>query len=925
MYEIALRSIRRITLLVAVPTLIIFLISFDASAQSNIVRLGDATAGPVSQIASCPLGWNRLVTAVRTASGTLEVIQWRIEDNGSVTRLSSGLAGAISKVAISPLGDARVVTAVRTGSGTLKLIAWDTPADGSVSRRSDTEAGEVSDFAIATTGLNRLVTAVRTKSKNLKLISWALSRQGEFQRLHELLAGEVQELALVGYDRMRLITAVRTASGNLKLITWSLNPEGGFVRLGDLTGAAASQIDIVLLSYRRVITAVRDGAGDLELATWDIDASGQIKQRSTAKAGEISAVSVVSLAGAHAITAVRQNSGTLKLIHWDAVGAIERLGDVSAGPVNQISVDILRDYRIVTSVRQNDGSLKVIAWNEHVMTLLRRQWGPTTSALSVSAKNAIEVIAKRTLTEPVESRQPSLLDRVKASGVVAIADIAEPRLPGSITSPMYSLRFEPGVEEANWDPMIAVGHNFIVVTTDHQIGFFDKQGKALPKKNSLETKMGSTTFFIEFLQPNGPDGQPNEHSINRHLAFPSWQYSGMDCDPTVAAPAPTPCINEFYDTRVHFDPESQRFIILSAARHSNLGYSRDMDLSTDPLVRRYVAFAISKTEDPRDGFYQYITTESNYSDWPRVTVSNSMLIVGHNSKQSIKDGTKPVAYLYPMEALRKGTPHPLTHKVFPSETGGRNVMLVTPYGPSSGWNFLMGYSDNKVDLHAFRTPTDWTLPVSLSTTSVTLSGTIGWVKTRAFVRSDRIFFVCDKPITNRVPNGKNGRSSVRVVRIPLTGLNSQPTASTSIANGFLDTFFGKNAASDDPNDLVSYEEPSMAVNKNGDMIIVYGRVGFETKTELFPEARYNVYYADSRGLQPSRLLQAGDHMPMDVKKDETVSTITSPGDRMDHSDAVVDPSDDTTMWAIVEYANTSAGQNTKLVDGYHTVVAKVKP
>ena len=161
------------------------------------------------------------------------------------------------------------------------------------------------------------------------------------------------------------------------------------------------------------------------------------------------------------------------------------------------------------------------------------------------------------------------------------------------------------------------------------------------------------------------------------------------------------------------------------------------------------------------------------------------------------------------------------------------------------------------------------------------------------------------------------------MRLPLTNIATKPTASAKAADGFLYRNFGRSAPQDDPSDLVSYERPEITVNKDGHMVIVYGRVGYQTKKPLFPEVRYSVYYADNRGLRRSRLLHVGEYMPMEVKIGETEPTIRTPNDRLDHVFAVIDPADDRTAWVMSEYADKSDLRGG--TDHYRTVVGKITP
>ena len=205
------------------------------------------------------------------------------------------------------------------------------------------------------------------------------------------------------------------------------------------------------------------------------------------------------------------------------------------------------------------------------------------------------------------------------------------------------------------DPMLAVGHQFIVATQDHAIVFLDRDGNVLPSKaGEPPTPFSATAFFHRFIEELNPDGSANLNNINR--------YSPRQ-------------INEFYDTRVDYDPVSKRFAILSAARE---GGTPDT---------RFYAFAVSKTEDPRDGFHQYMTTETNYRDFPRLTMNGDFLLVAHNASngRADTDGDRPVLSAYHLPSLRQGVDDPPNWQYYSSDLNDApRVFLVCHRGNMVG-------------------------------------------------------------------------------------------------------------------------------------------------------------------------------------------------------------------------------------------------
>jgi hypothetical protein len=903
-----------------------FLAARDASAQTHLHRLGDGAAGFVSLIAIAPIGPERAVTAVRTQSGSLDAIVWGLGADGVVTRLSTGKAGAVDRIAIAQLGRDRVVTAVRNGSQALEVIAWDidTAVTGTIKRVGSATAGGVSEIAVAGLGRNLAVTAVRQSSGTIKLISWQVSNAGAVTRLHDITGDSGTVVSLCPMGALRVASGIRKSDGKLGVTVWDLDASGNFTRRGSAMGGAISTVDASVLSYGLFATLARTSAGTLDLRTWNVDAAGTITARSTATAGTIFAGALTSRATTQLIAAVRQSDGTLRVIDWDGVGDLARLGHIDAGKMNLVDIATLGTDRLLTAVRLSDNTLKVIAWRDEAVALLHSEWGPSLQLKVSLSSSALEAMQLRNRARQIAQPDDDVV-RVSrnAENKGSATDISEapnaPAIPGGASnlSPALDVAAKKsGIDNYDHDPMIAAGFNFLVVTQDHHVGFFDKQGVLLPSKHGEKTKMDPLEFFAGFTADTLSNGKLNENNINRHLGIAP--EGGAGCDPTDAL-LPTPCINEFYDTRVVFDAESKRFVILSAAR-ANTGYLKaDTVAPNDPWVRRFVAIGISRTEDPRDGFHLYITAETNYSDWPRVSAQNGVVVVAHNSYQTTqkREGPTPVAYVFSLDSMGKGRPRPTNHKIFSTQTGG-SVMPVVNFGSVPGrWNHLLRRTNTTVELYSFATPSDINALAKLEHSTAAVPNGSPGIGAFPMRRGTNIYFVGPKQITPRVPDTTAARYSVRVMRLPLiiAAITGVPNISADTARGFLDTYFGLRAPSDAPEDLVSYEQPAMAVTKNGDMVFVYGRTGIKTAQPLFPEARYSVYYADSRGLKRSRALMAGDFLPMTTWDGESQATTRTYYARatMDFATASSDPSNDGSVWMAHQFADSTRGEYTMVI------------
>ena len=400
----------------------------------------------------------------------------------------------------------------------------------------------------------------------------------------------------------------------------------------------------------------------------------------------------------------------------------------------------------------------------------------------------------------------------------------DPADTGTGESPGYADRFDSGFGVA--DPMVAAGNQYLIVSDIGGMAFFDKQGEPLSVKNGMPTSMGFKDFFAGFIAKTNDDGSLNESNINLYLGVPK-ACDSPDYPETYGNRF---CVGEFYDPRVTFDATSKRFFVIAQARHplwnnSAYGYcgyysQRESDVAdkskcaivkkgkcntlvtsteTCDLTRRYLAFAVSKTEDPRDGFHQYMVTQSNHRDWPWMAVNGNHFVTAHRGEYSTHTGEgeedSAVATVFSVQALKSGEQHP-PYFLYRSKSvdGVKSVLPATHHQNATGLTYLLGRSKGtRLDIFAFPQTSDpWTAPTLLKT-SVNLSTDKPKV-VGAVYRQGRIYLVDGKLVE---VGGRAARYSIRVVRIPVEKLGaSLIKASSDPSKGFLDVAFGRNATSD---------------------------------------------------------------------------------------------------------------------------------
>jgi hypothetical protein len=267
-----------------------------------------------------------------------------------------------------------------------------------------------------------------------------------------------------------------------------------------------------------------------------------------------------------------------------------------------------------------------------------------------------------------------------------------------------------------------------------------------------------------------------------------------------------------------------------------------------------------------------------------------------------------------MNDVKQGKATPASVKLSTADFGFERVNVVTSFDAPFAYSCFVRSEGSKLNILYFDKNASLQNKPTIKKTTITLGADVGFISNGAYIRNNNLYFVYHYVTTDRVPNQTPARLKIRYVRIPLTAGNSQLTASTG--TGFLHWGFGRNAVDDDPDDLVSYEEPAIAVNSNGDFLIGYGRTGVKTKNVLYPEVRYSMFYKNESIQRGSTLLHKGESLPTNVKSGESAATVYSQNDYLHYSAAAPDPSDKS-LWMIHVYA----GPN-KI---YKTIVGRVKP
>jgi hypothetical protein len=511
------------------------------------------------------------------------------------------------------------------------------------------------------------------------------------------------------------------------------------------------------------------------------------------------------------------------------------------------------------------------------------------------------------------------------------------------------------------DPQIAVSEHFIVATTSGTVAFFDKQGNQLPRKSflgmSLPTRMRATTLFAPLLEPflRGTDGQPdpgqpNPDDINRHLGTQNG-YPWLICTPDT--PVQDGCISEAYDTRVTYDRERKLFWIVSALRDRVWGENFEhcdtkicARLSSH-IPRRFVGVAVSLTEDPRDGFHEFVVLDE-YADWPRFALHGPLLIVSHNSNTKV--------HLFNAEKLANGNAGrervergnfddsdfdvdqivPVVQHDRRDETDmSQSPFIPTrPVDPEAGTHvptFLVGVRAGlsggtvvtDITIFAFD-PNDALLSTvrhpKMTRATVRLEAGSFRMLVNAVYRNGFIYVVGQRCVSG---SDRLCNHEVQFLKIPVFR-GSGPVASTIFASadrsaGFVETAFGGMGSDSQSMAGPSFEIPGVDVNKHDDVVIVYERSGFGANLRLdAPGAFFRL--VTRAGVEKDGILHLARCGPSAEQKVRCAPQQPYQA-HIDTAGIAVDPSDDTTIWM----AHAIADAGLPSTQRYRMVIGQIKP
>ncbi len=480
----------------------------------------------------------------------------------------------------------------------------------------------------------------------------------------------------------------------------------------------------------------------------------------------------------------------------------------------------------------------------------------------------------------------------------------------------------------NKDPMVAAGRNFVLTSQQGDIELFDKQGKRL--RFGADFSLSGYRLFADFVEPTA------RRTVNVN-SFNGLNNCNDETLPQTRS-GERLCVAEVYDLRTYFDVEGDRFIVLGAIRNvlwtdiyldpdqpkrikdkkcrydksKAKGDEVDTDENCD-MARRHIVFAISRTEDPRDGFYTYVIKDNNYRDFPWATLSGDNFVIAHKG-DTMPDG--PVATVFSLKELREGNARPSYFNFHKGDVNGhRRVLLPDHYGGGlDGHTLLVAGQPGLVNMRifAFAAPTARFQKPPVISTQLNVHIRFPIAYRDGYLHFVKSAYIDPAPDCDKCLN-------VSYVRAPVSIVNNKIVTSKNASQGFrVDHYFGKYKSGASRDIIYSYERPALAVNKNGDVLVSYIRYPIKTPPPGLntPDAGYSIWYADeSMPRSPATLIKGQAPLPPEFDGDNI--PVSPLGAFLDYATVTVDPVDDETFWIANGYVDN--------MRAYRMVLGKVEP
>jgi hypothetical protein len=331
------------------------------------------------------------------------------------------------------------------------------------------------------------------------------------------------------------------------------------------------------------------------------------------------------------------------------------------------------------------------------------------------------------------------------------------------------------------------------------------------------------------------------YEVRPYMAAEFFTQAGIQV-PNVVVPGNDPV----KDGRVVFERYLKRFFMVFQSRES------------PPRL----LIAVSKSEDPRDGWWTYSdnvqTADLNGQDWMSVGINASHLLVSNHMHKCTGTYNTPTWACTPVRARH------LMYAVADLAAGKK------PYGRSEWSDSAAVYAapavhdsystdafwvsrDNatQASVWAVRNGNVTRRKVTIQTATGPVNGpqlggsqvsytNIGLQPQDAHYRNGRIVFVAN--VGHTWSGQSSANNAVHVVRVDVSKIFDPSPGGTVEIN----KIFGRSSAGDPSGVIYDYGWPAVAVNTNGDIVV--GSV--RSHSSIYPELRASVWFAGQPAISP---------------------------------------------------------------------------
>lgn len=479
------------------------------------------------------------------------------------------------------------------------------------------------------------------------------------------------------------------------------------------------------------------------------------------------------------------------------------------------------------------------------------------------------------------------------------------------------------IDKSTFDILVAPGRDALGLSYDGEVFFHTKSGVALTGGILGSTgKLPLPQMLAEFMRfAPVPSGQlPAANDVNQYLGFT------QPCD---GASVPTTrgykyCVaSQPVDARVEYDVVGDRWVVAAAVRnemwtnyfqnkHAHPDWSEsellnapfdsgathsdncgvfagpnsvNQDLPTGAHckeARRLVAIAVSRTSDPRDGFFTYMFVESNYRDWPWIAVDGDWVILSHQGRE---DPAGPVSSLVSLADMRAGRVRPQYIHYFHTDLQGY-VRAEPPrqMGTFPSHSLLTAPDNSKLVVFALPHPDQRYGKKAATSAALNNPDLTDFPPELMTYRNGKLHLAKTVDVA--------GRKETRFGRVPLTMSGNTPVLSASAGQGYKLQQVNALGSS-----TLDHDSPIFAVNGGGEIFLAWGNYGRDPGAMILPSVKHARWRPDSAPwFDTERTFRAGDGFASGGSDDQIKA-----------SAAAVDPVDDSTFWAIHRYGKSGGG------------------